>query len=253
MSVDPALFERLWHAHAAGRVDPREFPALDVAEGQTLQVALIDRLRGDGRLVGGWKLGLTSGAGRDSFGAGVRPFGFVLAERIHSSGAALALSDIVSCGLENELCFVIDTPLGAGSTAADARAAIRGVAPAFEVNQHRLTGRASPGLAVADNLSQWGLVVGAPVELPLTFDFEALIVTLERDGEPVQTVSARYHIDDHFESLACLANGLARHGLALEPGHRVITGSFTRQPVREPGCWSGRFGAPFADVTLTLR
>lgn len=250
-SVDPALLERVWHAQAAGRVDAAGFPELDVDTGQALQVAILRRHAAEGRAVGGWKVGLTSGAGRDSFGAGVRPFGFVLANRVFRSPAELTLSTIVTAGVENELCFVMDTALGKGATAAAARRAVRGVAPAFEINQLRLRGRASPGLAVAENLSQWGIVVGAAVAVAKV-DFDAINVTLACDETTVETVAARGHIDNHFESLAVLANRLAQFGLALEAGHHVITGSFTRQSVPGPSRWTGEFGAPLGTVRVAF-
>ena len=40
-----------------------------------------------GRKNAGWKVGLTSGQARDSMGAGFRPFGYILSERVFSSGA----------------------------------------------------------------------------------------------------------------------------------------------------------------------
>ena len=39
---------------------------------------------------------------------------------------------------------------------------------------------------------------------------------------------SRDELDDHFSSLARLAEVLGRHGQALEPGFKVITGAFTR-------------------------
>jgi len=251
-AVDSAVLDHLWRSQQAGRTDPAEFPDLDVDAGQALQVALLERYRADGRDVGGWKVGLTSGVGRDSFGKGVRPFGFVLANRIYKSNALLSLNTIGSCGVENELCFTLAERLGSGATADDARDAVATVAPAFEINQLRLRGRAGPGLAVGDNLSQWGLVIGTERAIPVGFDFDSLTIVLSRDGIAVETTQAREHIDDHFQSLATLANRLARFGLGLERGHRVITGSYTRQSVPAPSRWTGAFGAELGDVHVSI-
>ena len=251
-AVDSAVLDHLWLSHVAGRTDPGEFPQLDVEAGQALQVALIERYAANGRTVGGWKVGLTSGAARDSFGKGVRPFGFVLADRIFASNAVLSLAAIGSCGVENELCFTMGERLGKDATAETARLAVATVAPAFEVNQLRLRGRATPGLAVADNLSQWGIVIGEAQPLPDAFDYEALTIVLSRDGMPVETTHAHGHIDDHFQSIAKLSNRLATFGLALEKGHRVITGSYTRQSVPSPSRWTGAFGKELGSVHLSI-
>ena len=80
-----------------------------VADGQTISVGRLDRLLAEGEQLGGWKLGLTSGRSRDAFGAGIRPFGFILAGRIYPSGAIL--ERLPGLGVENELCWVLAEPL----------------------------------------------------------------------------------------------------------------------------------------------
>ena len=115
----------------------------------------------------------------------------------------------------------------------------------------------APGLRVADNLSQWGLVVGKLLSIPGAFDLDALLdeltVTLLRDEGFCEQVPARGHIDDHFESLARLARELARFGRSLAPGEHVITGAYTRQRVEHPATWRGEFGAILGDVEITFR
>jgi len=60
------------------------------------------------------------------------------------------------------------------------------------------------------------------------------------------------HIDDHFESLATLARELAKFDRGLKGGQRVITGSFTRQSVREPARWEADFG-PLGRVAIRFK
>lgn len=206
------------------------------------------------REVGGWKVGLTSGAARDSMGAGFRPFGYILKDRVFASGHAFALADFQRVGVENELCFRLRQPLGADAGRAEAMAAIASVHPAFEINEPRLAAGASAAERLADNLSQYAIVVGP--EAPLTreaFDFEALRVVLARDGEELQTVAAAGHIDDHFASIAALARQLGRFGRSLAAGDHVITGSYTRTAVAAAGLYCGDFGPPFAPVCVRFR
>ena len=206
------------------------------------------------REVGGWKVGLTSGAARDSMGAGFRPFGYILKDRVFASGYAFALADFQRVGVENELCFRLRQPISAEAGRAEAMAAIASVHPAFEINEPRLAAGASAAERLADNLSQYAIVVGP--EAPLAreaFDFEALRVVLTRDGEELQTVVAAGHIDDHFASIAALARELGRFGRSLAAGDHVITGSFTRTPVAVAGLYCGDFGPPFAPVCVRFR
>lgn len=195
------------------------------------------------RQVGGWKVGLTSGKSRDAMGAGFRPFGHVLAERVLESGAEIPLRRFKEVGVENELCFHIGVPLGGNVTRAEAVAAVDAVSPAFEINEPRLERQAGVVQRLADNLSQWGIVVGAPARLDwLAFDFSALEVQLRRDGSHVETVAAAGHIDDHFDSIVALVRQLSRFDRTLAAGAKVITGAYTRQRVAEAGRWEGDFG-----------
>ncbi|MDA1076874.1 MAG: hypothetical protein O3A63_19305 [Proteobacteria bacterium] len=235
------LRNALWNAAVTGQITGADAD-LTVDQGQRMQLDLLQRHIEQGDACGGYKIGLTSGASRDAFGVNVRPFGCVLRSRIFMSPATLNLPQGWRFGLENELVFRIDTaPEKPGQAdAQQMRAAAPCVAPGFEINHHRLKGSQGNGVRVADNLSQWGIVVGDFRSIEETA-FEAIVVNLEHDGVVVETTRAAGHIDDHFESLARLARRLDQFDLALKPGDLVITGSFTRAPINASGTWTGRF------------
>ncbi|MEZ5557865.1 MAG: hypothetical protein R3E86_04880 [Pseudomonadales bacterium] len=219
---------------------------------QAKQLERLAELEAAGETVGGWKLGLTSGASRDAFGPGIRPFGYILNSRILPSAATLHWSRIGNGGIENEVCFVIGTDVTAPVDALSVRAAVAGVAPAFEINQRRIPQDSPPEERIADDLAQWGIVVGTPVAVPAQWDQQALTVTLSHDGRRVEQVAARGHIDDHFESLATLANALRAFDRHLRAGDRIITGAFGRANQPASGEWAGDFGAPLGRVTLNI-
>ena len=213
------------------------------------------------RDVGGWKVGLTSGAARDGMGPGFRPFGYILKERVFRSGKQLALADFASAGadavrvsVENELCFRLGEALPGDADRDAAIAAVDCVAPAFEIGEARLPPGATAAERLADNLGQYAVVVGPEVRRPwAAFDFDALVVALKRNDALVQSVAAAGHIDDHFASIAALARQLARFGRRLAAGDRVITGSYTRHRVAAAGIYCGEFGPPFAPVRVEFR
>lgn len=213
------------------------------------------------RDVGGWKVGLTSGAARDGMGPGFRPFGYILKERVFRSGKQLALADFASVGadavrvsVENELCFRLGEALPGDADRDAAIAAVDCVAPAFEIGEARLPPGATAAERLADNLGQYAVVVGPEVRRPwAAFDFDALVVALKRNDALVQSVAAAGHIDDHFASIAALARQLARFGRRLAAGDRVITGSYTRHRVAAAGIYCGEFGPPFAPVRVEFR
>ncbi|MBV1904990.1 MAG: hypothetical protein KUG75_02850, partial [Pseudomonadales bacterium] len=234
----------------SGKLDTSALPELELDPGQRIQLELLERWQSEGAALGGYKVGLTSGQARNMFGKGVRPFGFILQERVLVTGADLAYSSVTGLGLENELVFRLGQDLTGGEiTRDDAYQAVAGVAPGFEINQIRFRGALSQGDRVADNLSQWGIVRGEFVDK--SQDYDKLVVTLARDGSICQEVHADGHIDDHFASIAALANRLHLFGRGLKKDMLVITGSFTRQKVEGPGNWQGDFG-PIGQVTLNI-
>ena len=223
-------------------------------EGLHRQLEALEAKIAGGEALAGWKVGLTSGQSRDAMGPGFRPFGYVLESRAFDSGVSLSLADFTAIGVENEVCFTVGETIRSDGTDLDpdrVARALAGAAPGFEINEPRLPRDASATERLADNLSQWGIVAG-PARPVADIDFEALEVTLACNGEPLQTVAASGHIDDHFVSIAALAAQLGRFGLALEAGQRVITGAFGRRPVAAPSHWRGDFGAALGTVEVTF-
>lgn len=225
-------------------LEEAQWASLDAAQQRQLDALLAHERAGE--TVAGWKLGLTSGASRDAFGDGFRPFGFVLESRSLRSGTTLWWDDTVATGsIENEVCFELAETITEPVTPDSVRETLKGLAPAFEINQVRIGADASNEERLADNLSNWGLVTGETVAL--SDDWSAaqsrLKVSLLHNADGVESVLAEGHIDDHFVSLARLSNRLLRFGRRLEAGQKVITGAFGR--VREPkrGLWSGDFGS----------
>ena len=206
------------------------------------------------REVAGWKVGLTSGAARDGMGAGFRPFGYILKERVFASGHVFERAAFRRVGVENELCFRLREPLRGEVSRAEAIAAVESVHPAFEINEPRLPAGASAAERLADNLNQYAIVVGPDAQLAWeTFDFNALRVVLSRDGRQLQAVAAAGHIDDHFASIAALARQLGRFGRNLAAGDHIITGAYGRAAVEAPGLYCGDFGADFPPVSVRFQ
>ncbi|WP_157544715.1 2-keto-4-pentenoate hydratase [Nocardioides halotolerans] len=203
-------------------------PVTDVADGARLQLEVLRRLEAGGAARGGWKIGWTSRGARDDAGAdGARPFGYVLADRVLPSGSRLDLGAIPSCRLEPEIALVMGAALsGPDVTPEEARAAVRAVAPAFEVNSSRLRPGLSMAVRIGNSLNNWGIVVGPEQDPDLPLD--ALHVEMRADGEVVSSGSSGPDVlDDPFLSLSRVVATLTGHGIALEPGQTLITGSLT--------------------------
>ena len=225
---------------------------LSLAQGQKIQLALLQRWLDNGEQLGGWKIGMTSGASRNAMGDGIRPFGFILASRIKTKGDTMSVAALHKGQVENELCFCMDKPLGANATADSARASVRAVLPAFEINQKRLPADAPAGLRVADNLSNWGIAIGEGSPPPAHIqDLDDMTVTLSGSDGVIEQVASAGHIDNHFRSIATLARSLSDYGHALQPGQYVITGAYGKTPFA-PGIYCGDFGPDIGAVEVQL-
>lgn len=232
----------------AGVIDPADLAGLawigdDTSAGLRVQLRVLDRWLAEGDRVGGWKVGLTSRAVRDSMGQGFRPFGYIRSSRVFDSGTRLAAGDLVECSVEPELCWLVAEPLAGSPDPDTVRSALGGVSPAFEIVQRRLPAPAPKGIQLADDLKNWGLVVGPTCPLPDSEVSNGVLFT--RDGEVL--FSGRPDvIDDHYLSLSRICTTLARFGLGLQPGQRVITGSLAAPaPVRAQATFAAtleRFG-----------
>lgn len=218
---------------------------LSVEDGLRLQLEIADRFVEHGATLAGWKVGMTSGGMRDRLGAGVRPFGYMTAGRTFRSGDTVDVHSTAGVGLEPELCLIMRSPLEGDVSPGQARDAVEGIAPAFELLEFRTRGLPpDPGRTILDGLANWGIVVGE--SLPPTDVPDAVRVELYRDGELLAdvTVGQDVELDDPFLSLSRLAGALHRFGRRVEAGDVVLTGALAKFDVPA----AATYRAEFTDV-----
>ena len=236
--------DRIWEGYRRGEFFPAELVGrLSFDEALRVQLDILERRLADGERLAGWKIGLTSATVRAHFGTDRQPFGHILESGVVASPGEVVLDRlVVGCGVEPELCVTMGSDLrGPGVTADEARAAVASVAPGMEINQKRASGVTDFELSVADNLTQWAIVQGPPSPVADDFDSDSLRVTMSCNGEVRADVVGRDVIDDHFVSVATLANVLGEYGRYLEAGQRLITGSFSKHDVSRGEEWRAEF------------
>lgn len=224
----------------------------DYAGSLRLQLAVLAAWEAEGQALGGWKIGLTSRAARDSMGPDLRPHGYVLAGRILGSGAVLPEA-VPNCRLEPEIAVTLGADLaGDDVTVEQARAAVASVAPAFEINSGRVPKGSSLAVRLGNSLNNWGIVLGQPLPAG-SVDLADLTVELGTENGTVETGhSGPATLDDPFLSLTRVCKALALNGRGLSAGQHLITGSLTR-PVPTDGAqeYYADFG-PLGRVTLNV-
>jgi 2-keto-4-pentenoate hydratase len=243
MNVSEAA-DCIWEGYRRGEYFPPELVGmLSFDEALRVQLDILERRLARGERLAGWKIGLTSATVRAHFGTDRQPFGHIIESGVIPSPGEVALDDLaVGCGVEPELCVTMGSDLrGPGVTASDARAAVASIAPGMEINQKRCGGVTDFELSVADNLTQWAIVQGPPSPVTDAFDSDSLRVTMSCNGTVRADVVGRDVIDDHFVSVATLANVLGEYGRHLEAGQRLITGSFSKHDVSRGDEWRAEF------------
>ena len=182
-----------------------------------------------------------------------RPFGHIERKQIFRTGVVLELASAGDIGVENELVFRFGDPVPEGASGDEIRDCIEAVAAGFELNQVRLPRDASSKDRLADNLSQWGIVVGELVTDWWDLNLNDLHVNLFQDDALVETVQSARHIDCQFDALFLLNQQLNRFDRTIEKGDYVISGAFTKQRVTRPSSWRGDFGDAIGTVEVTWR
>lgn len=184
-------------------------------------------LLADGDRIVGHKVGLTSKPMQRMFGVDSPDFAPVLESTVYSDGAEISAGAFIQAKIEAEIVFVMGAELrGPGVTVDDARAAITGVGAAVEIVDSRIVDwRIQLADTIAD-LASSGAVATSANLVPLSdVDVRLLGMVLSRNGELVDTGAGAAALGDPLAVVAWLANTLGERGVALEPGHLIMTGA----------------------------
>jgi 2-keto-4-pentenoate hydratase len=205
------------------------YPGLDVDDAYEIQLAQVTRWTADGARIKGHKVGLTSDAMRRQLGVDQPDFGHLTDTVFHADSEPIDTGAFLQPKIEPEIAFVLGRRLaGPGLNAAEAAAAVEFVLPALEIIDSRIAGwRITLADTIADNASSGGVVLGTrPTRLD-GLDLAATGCLLHRNGELVDTGAGAAVLGSPLNALVWLANTLGRRGVALEPGHVVLSGSIT--------------------------
>jgi 2-oxo-hept-3-ene-1,7-dioate hydratase len=186
------------------------------------------RIVAGARLIG-HKVGLTSKAMQRSSQIDEPDYGHLLDDMMIADGAKVSHAAYCRPRVEIELAFVLGRPLkGPGVQLTDVLRATEYVVPAIEIVDARLIDQRKIFDTVADNGAAAGIVIGGRPVGPMDVDLRWVGGIMYRNSEIEETGVAAGVLGHPALGVAWLANKLGQHGVALEPGHLVLAGSFTR-------------------------
>nr|AAG17135.1 2-oxo-4-pentenoate hydratase [Comamonas sp. JS765] len=202
-------------------------PDITIADAYAIQQRMLARRLDAGERVVGKKVGVTSRAVMDMLGVFQPDFGWLTDGMVFNEGQAVAASTLIQPKAEGEIAFVLKKTLrGPGVTAADVLAATEGVMACFEIVDSRIRDwKIKIQDTVADNASCGVFVLGDRLVDPRDVDLGTCGMVLEKNGDIVATGAGAAALGHPANAVAWLANTLGAHGIALEAGEVVLSGS----------------------------
>ena len=223
----------------------KTWPGITIDDAYAISTEVANRKIAAGAKLIGHKVGLTSKAMQRSSQIDEPDFGYLLDNMMIADGASVKHENFCLPRVEVELAFVMGKTLkGPGVGLTDVLRATEYVVPALEIVDARLQDPRKIFDTVSDNGAAAGIVVGGRPVGPMDVDLRWVGGIMYRNAEIEETGVAAGVLGHPALGVAWLANKIGQHGVALEPGHLVLAGSFTRVVhARKGDTLHGDFGA----------
>lgn len=224
------LGDELYAALKACRtIEPltERYPDLDIKAAYAIQQRMMKRRIEAGEKVVGKKIGVTSQAVMNLLGVFQPDFGWLTDAMVYNEGEAIPADSLIQPKAEGEIAFVLKRTLkGPGVSVADVLAATEGVMACFEIVDSRIQDwKIKIQDTVADNASCGVFVLGDRLVDVRDVDLSTCGMVLEKNGEVIATGAGAAALGHPANAVAWLANTLGEHGIALEAGEVVLSGS----------------------------
>jgi 2-oxo-hept-3-ene-1,7-dioate hydratase len=220
-----------------------DYPDMTIDDAYAIQRVLVELKVADGRVVEGRKIGLTSKVMQRAVSIDEPDYGALFDDMFFQDGGHVPAGRFIRPRVEVELAFVLGEALrGPGVTLSDVMRATDYVRPALEILDARVqmsdpeTGHLRTIVdTIADNAADAGLVLGGKQFGPHDADLRWVAALLMRNGTIEESGVSAAVLDHPANGVVWLANRLASHGVSLQAGEVILSGSFTKPVFAEPG------------------
>jgi|TARA_B110000037_G_scaffold164531_1_gene186048 2-oxo-hept-3-ene-1,7-dioate hydratase len=211
-------------------------PDMDMDDAYSIQKSWVDLKLARGAKVTGYKIGLTSRAMQQAMKIDTPDYGVLLDEMAFTNNASIPASDFLDPRIEAEFGFVMKRSLfGEAVTLEEVLDATDYVVPALELISARST-RTDPDTGytrtvcdtIADNAANAGYIVGDTHIDPIKTDLRFSGALLYVDGVVEESGLGGAVMEHPGHGIRWVCKRFARHGIGLEAGQFVLSGSFTR-------------------------
>jgi 2-oxo-3-hexenedioate decarboxylase len=211
------------------KITSDKHPDLTVEDAYLIQEELVQLKLDAGHKILGPKMGLTSQAKMKQMNVEEPIYGYVFDYMVLPEGGDVVMSDLIHPKVEAEVAFVLGRDIeGPGITGAQVLAATEYVVPALEIIDSRYENfNFTLPDVIADNASSSRVVFGTKLTSPKDVDLELVGSTLSINGQ-IKDLGAGAAVLGHpANSIAMLANMLARKGESLKAGQIILSGGIT--------------------------
>ena len=205
------------------------FPHIAVEDSYAISTEVTQRKIKAGAKLIGHKIGLTSKAMQQSSQIDEPDYGHLLDTMLIPDGSSVRHADYCVPRVEPELTFILKEPLkGPGIGLVDVLRATEFVVPSIEIIDARVQNPRKIFDTVADNGAAAGIVMGGRPVRPMDVDLRWVGAVFYRNAGIEETGLAAGVLGHPALAIAWLANKVGAFGTTLEPGHLMLSGSFTR-------------------------
>ncbi|HCQ63965.1 MAG TPA: 2-oxo-hepta-3-ene-1,7-dioate hydratase [Rhodobacteraceae bacterium] len=225
-----------------GQRPSERFPGIAIEDSYAISSMVAEEFVARGDRIVGHKIGLTSKAMQAASQIDEPDYGYLFKSQVLNDGAVVNHADFCVPRVEPELTFVLKEPLkGPDVGLVDVLRATEYVIPSIEIIDARVTDPRKIFDTVADNGAGAGIVLGGRPVKPDAVDLRRVGAAFYRNSGIEETGLAAGVLGHPAMAIAWLANKLASFDVTLQPGHLLLSGSFTR-PV-----WADRGDTLHAD------
>ena len=237
------------------RLTKEVYPDFTIEEGYLAQEELVRQKLAEGHKIVGPKMGITSEAKMKQMHVDDPIYGYVFDYMQVEDGETIRVSDYIHPKVEPEVGFVLKEDLtGPNVTAEEVLAKTAYVFPGIEIIDSRYENFdfTLPDV-IADNTSAAGAVFGTTLRNPEGMHLDTIGVSLVINGKVAALGTGADVLEHPANSVARLANMLAKKGQSVKAGEPILTGGITAAVRIQPGdhvC--AKFGEGLGEVNLLV-
>ena len=219
------------------------FPDMDMEDAYAVQSAWVQKKIAAGDGVIGYKIGLTSRVMQRAMKIDTPDFGVLLESMSFANNSVIKADDFIDPRIEVELAFVLKKSLsGENLTIEDVLDATDYVVPSLELIAAR-SYRVDPDTGytrtvmdtIADNAANAGIITGDGHFSPREIDMRWSGAILYKNDVIEETGLAAAVLDHPANGICWVAKRFAPHGIVLQPGQIILSGSFTSPIIVKAG------------------